>query len=644
MRQSHRSFALVGLGLALVLIPPPVARAGGFLDTVDITGHHPAPLPGRVIAELVPTRWDRRCMPVPFRLDGSTDPIPNPLGSPVLTLNEVAITVGQAFAAWRSLPTSFFDPQLVGTVASSGSPRFDFINEISFGTPDDPSFIAQVFPTALMEDRHLIAGQDLDGDGDADVSALISACGDADGDGDFELPPGFYPAGTLLDTDVVLNAAGFRFTVGNGAVDTHLGSVDLLAVLTHEVGHTLGLCHVLENQLSATDGTGAVMFPFIDLGDPASELAARKLAEDDVAWASLAYPEGTASSGPPALQPGDQRFAARYGLLRGEVLQDQHGQAVAGGSVAALSSSTDRVVGAGFSGHARVALDLDSGDGDPISADWSVIDGEWQIPVRPGLYRLRLEAADGLPVAASRINETVEVGGRLGQLDFPEELHGGVLESSNEEQPGLATSVRAQAGHTVSTRDFLANEVEYLGTLRGLDDVSGTLATPGTYNALRIFNADLRTAAMAGDLVISAGDFFTFTFEDSVVPVFAEALLVWGTASPDGKEATLDLQNPLRRTSGFVGQPFDFSPFYFDFPRALGAQVEAGLYTSPPRDLFLVLRVPLSTPFPGASGRPPVVGVSLDSPILANSYRSPDGVTFIRRVDEDFLFRLVLTP
>ncbi|HEX4953918.1 MAG TPA: matrixin family metalloprotease [Thermoanaerobaculia bacterium] len=645
MNLNDRTLTLIAIALALTVLAPPAARAGGFLDIPDLTGHHPAPLPGRVIGELVPMRWDPRCQPVPFRLDRGIDPIPNPLGAPVLTLDQVTTAVEQAFASWRSIPTSFFDPQLVGTVDNPGSPRFDFVNEISFGTLEDPSLIAQVFPVALMEDRYLTAGQDLDGDSDADVSALVTACGDADGDGDFELPPGFYPAGTLLDTDMVLNSDQIRFTVGTFAIDDHPESVDLLAVLTHEVGHTLGLCHVLENQLSTTDGTGAVMFPFIDLRDPASELAARNLAEDDVAWASLAYPEGTASSGPAALQLGDQRFSSRYGLLTGSVQQGEEAQPVAGGSVAALSSSTGQVVGAGFSGRARVAVDLDTGDDDPISAAWSILDGTWQIPVRPGLYRLRLEAPDGLPVAASRINQTVDVGGRLGQLDFPEELHGGLLESSIEEYPGLAVPVVALPGHSVPTRDLVTNEVKYLGTLRSLVDVAGGSATPGTYHALRIPNAELRAAALAGDLVISAAEYLTFSFDESLVPVYAEALLAWGEVFDSGmsKTATIDLAHPLRRTWHFAGQNLDYAPYYLEFPRLLGIEVELGAYSSPTKDLFLVLRVPLSTPFPGGDGRPPVVGFSEEDPILGNSYRSADGVTFAQQ-PIDYLFRLVLTP
>lgn len=74
--------------------------------------------------------------------------------------------------------------------------------------------------------------------------------------------------GEIIDADIALNDAGFTFTTGDDATS----GVDLLAALTHEVGHFFGLDHSAD-----ADAT-----MFANYGDPGSDrIGARTLADDD---------------------------------------------------------------------------------------------------------------------------------------------------------------------------------------------------------------------------------------------------------------------------------------------------------------------------------------------------------------------------
>ena len=90
-----------------------------------------------------------------------------------------------------------------------------------------------------------------------------------------------------------------------------------------------------------------------------------------------------------------------------------------------------------------------------------------------------------------------------------------------------------------------------------------------------------------------------------MVPVFAEATLTTGTVS--GNTVTVDLAHPLAKVTNFIGQENDYSPFYFPFPDLLGRQVKQKIASGQIQNLFLVLRLPTTTPFPGISGRPPLI-------------------------------------
>src|SRR5215468_7889853 len=230
MKNIEKKIFNFGLCLCLALANVITALAGGALQQVDITGNVPSPIPGQLVAKLIGIKWDARSIPVKYSMNNTLDPIPNPLGAPVLSLAQARTALQTSFDSWNQIPTSFIDMEITGTTANPGLVGLDFVNELTFRT--DPSFgaIASSPSTSLIEDTVLQDGDDIDGDGDSDVSSAITVCTDVDGDGDIEFPAGFYKAGTILDNDVQFNTKapttnGLRFTVGDEALDANINSV-----------------------------------------------------------------------------------------------------------------------------------------------------------------------------------------------------------------------------------------------------------------------------------------------------------------------------------------------------------------------------------------------------------------------------------
>ncbi|HTG31977.1 MAG TPA: matrixin family metalloprotease [Thermoanaerobaculia bacterium] len=646
MRGKIFNYSLAAL-LAAALGSAP-ALAGGFLESLDITGNVPSPFPGHINARLVRIFHDPRCIPVQWRVNNTQDPIPNPLGAPVLSLADARTALQRSLDTWNQIPTSYINEQIVGTVANPNTRGFDMVNELTFRTPVGFGAIANTPSMTLSSDVQLDNGDDIDGDGDSDVSSAIATCKDVDNDGDIEFPAGFYKAGTILDVDVEFNVSasnGVRFTVAAADADTNTRSTDLQGTATHEFGHSLGLSHVLNNQKSPTDGTAATMFPFIDTGDPASELAQRSLDSDDIAFASYYYPEGTAATGPAAIQPGDFPFGLVYGLIKGSATHGVLGQPIAGASVSATNVLNGELFATAFSGTTQLSYDPATGGIFLLSPEYNIINGDYTLPVKLGLYSIGIEAVDGTPVPASSVNFNALIGSAFGQQDFNEEFWN-AGDSATEVQPGFALPVVGAPGLTVGHIDVTTNDQINIANFGSRDFVGFTGQAAGSYYAVRVPASQISAINPGGDLYIQEALYDTFHFDASVPVVFAEASLVTGTVS--GATATLDLAHPLARVTRFVGQDNDFAPFYFPFPNLLGRQVQRGIEHGKIQNLFIVLRLPTTTPFPGVSGLPPVIGLdggnaTNDVPINGFSYLSTDGATWTQVTNFNFRFALVVT-
>ena len=376
---------------------------------------------------MIGIRWDVRTIPVQYRLNDSFAEVPNPLGGPVLTLSDAAAALQASFDAWNSLPTSYIDLQIVGLATNAGLAGFDFVNELTFRTANSFGAIASSPSVVLDADATFSDGDDVDGDGDSDVSAGIAVATDVDGDGDVEFPAGFYRAGTILDNDVQFNTKatnGYRFTIGDDALDTVTRSVDLQAVATHEFGHSHGLSHTLINLTSDTDGGGATMFPFIDTGDPDERAPAAVAPRRRHRMELVSLSEGSASSGPAALQDGDIAFSRAFGLVKGAVQHGPLDQPLAGASVFAVGRDTNEIVASAFSGVTQVSVDPVNGVvfvlPDPAQG---VLAGDYVLPLPAGNYDVGIEAVDGSPVPAGSISYTAQIGAIYGQQNFNEEFY-----------------------------------------------------------------------------------------------------------------------------------------------------------------------------------------------------------------------------
>lgn len=227
---------------AVLMLVLPVGAAHAWVRTPTCYLNQPGnPLGCRPDEVPEPIYWPQVCVPWMLQQDGS----------PGLSVAETQAVVERSFAAWRQELCASWDPQFDGLVASR---NVGLDRETNLPDRNVVLFTTQGWPHASR------------------IQALTSVT--------YRISNG-----EIVDADIDVNAQFFEVGIVRGLQDS--GLLDLQNVLTHEIGHFLGLDHTQEaTHVGPGTFRDATMFESAGLG----ETSKRALHPDDIAGLCTIYP------------------------------------------------------------------------------------------------------------------------------------------------------------------------------------------------------------------------------------------------------------------------------------------------------------------------------------------------------------------
>ena len=598
---------------------------------------------------IVGIKWDSRCASVEYTFNSNQGANPGTgaeIPPPIL-----AATVQEGLDRWNANPSSFIELNVTSVTDLGDRPRqgLDFINEVTFVTPEGFGALASSPSTSLTADATFVAGDDIDGDGDSDVfdpeTEGRNTCGDVDGDGDIEFPAGFYEAGTILDNDVQFSSTVFWEL---GATDG--GGADVDAVSTHEFGHSHGLSHALNNQTSESDGTGTTMFPFIATNESISELATRTPHPDDLAQSAFIYPEGSAESGLGALQEGDVAFEDAYDVVTGTVTGPERAP-IGGANVRIVDFQDGELLTEAFSGTTVVFQDINGFAGGGLFAfEEAILDGNYRMPVPKRMERTsaEIQPTDGSPAAASRISTSALVSDIARPIQFVAENYSGTRENLVEASGDQKRALNArQLGNTRAIEqgrarqqpvNFMVDDTTVLRNAGDIDFVgTGRVIGQTEIAYAERFGGQALLAALEDSLLTS------FAFDGNVipafdVPMFDRASLVLGTVDENGVLTVVG--NPLVEETDFVTEDDDLTSIPVNALR-FERRLKGALRRNPDADVFILVETDDADL--NASGFPDAF-IRLDVDTAGTSFLGLGGEAPSQFTTGTFAMELRLTP